>query len=273
MPRWRPGHACGPAPNGSQAPGRCVSVLPPVGVEAGQAVGVAGHQLGAAGRGAGADEDDPPCGNRCPAEIDLASRDASGDPRRRGQAQGLPDGVHRVRPRPPGGWPSQAEQEGAGGDRNLDARRPAWSPPAGVAPCEDPATAARASSSASRASLAPCDVPGSTDAGGRWAAMTGPSASIQPRTRSATRSRRAVEVERGQDRGRRRSGHRTTQQQHGVVRLAAAASRSCVGQCRVPLGGRRRPAADATCSGLQRAEERRARSGSRPGCRTGRRCG
>ena len=71
MPRWRPGHACGPAPNGSQAPGRCVPLLPSARVEPGQTVGVARDQLGQPAEEEGADQHDRARRHRSTAEIDL----------------------------------------------------------------------------------------------------------------------------------------------------------------------------------------------------------
>ena len=81
-----------------------------------------------------------------------------------------------------------------------------------------------------------------------------------------------VDVERWQDGRRRGARHRTTQQQHGVVRLALRRRAVVRRQRRVPLGGedgqRRARPGRAAAGG-----RRRGRTGCRPGWRTGRRCG
>ena len=92
-PRLRPGQAWGPAPNGSQAPGRCSSLAPASGVElveGGASRLRARDQLRQAAEGDRAHQDRGVRGYRPPAEDVVAGADARQQPGRGVQPQDLP---------------------------------------------------------------------------------------------------------------------------------------------------------------------------------------
>ena len=120
VPRVRPGHACGPAPKGNQAPGRGGAVLPPVRVERAAVGVVTGHEVVRASEEQRADEHHRPAGTRAPVELHVLGGEARGDPGRRSESQRLPHGVRRV---DDSGLvlAEPCQQPRAGGDRDLDA--------------------------------------------------------------------------------------------------------------------------------------------------------
>ena len=124
MPRLRPGHACGPAPKGSHAPWSVLVGLPTSRVE--RRAGcrrIARDQLGESAQEQRADEHDPTGRDGGSAELHLARGDPRGDPRRGRQAQRLPHDVDRIGSGSGRVAGQPGEQEGAGGDGDLDARR------------------------------------------------------------------------------------------------------------------------------------------------------
>ena len=246
MPRCRPGHACGPAPNGSQAPGRWTPLCHRSGRNAGQALGVPGHEVGQAPEKQRADQHDgarrdswPPRSTSRVVTRAVTHVGASGAGSPRPLHGSIPSD-----PRPDGVLGRATPEPRACSDGDLDAGgRASW--------LASGASASRSAKAATRprarrARRAPHDVRGSTDAG-RRAAMTGP----------AHRSRRA----RGRRRGRvGRPSRREARQRSWIARRGDAAGawrrtarlgawRRARSVRRFPLAWRRWPTPRATCSG------------------------
>ena len=271
MPRLRPGHACGPAPNGQPGARAPRPVLPAVGVEAGEPSGSPGTSSARRPRSRGLTST-----TRTRRDALAAESTSRVVTRAVIQVGGVRRSVSHTAwtgstsPRRVVGEPGQ--QPRARGDRDLDAGGQHGRRLLRRVPCEVAAIAsARASSSAMRARRARRGVRGSTAraGGGR-----------RSRAR-ARRSRRARGRRRG--RGRRRSSvgstaavvDRATGRRSSTMASygSPGAVRSCSASAGVPLARRRSRRPRATWSGRQRGEDRWPDRVSPAAARTGRRCG